>query len=53
MSEEKQGSTKAERSADRKERLEQALRENLRKRKRQARVRKRRGGDGEPNAGKA
>jgi len=47
MSEEKQGSTKAERSAEREARLGDALRENLKKRKRQARARKQENPGGE------
>ena len=40
MGQDKQGSPKGERSAEREARLSEALRENLKKRKQQARARK-------------
>ena len=53
MGQDKQASAKGERSGARKERLAEALRENLKKRKRQARARKQenQGGESEPDKG--
>ena len=51
MGQDKQSSPKGEAATERKERLAGALRENLKKRKQQARARKDRDGGSEPKPG--
>jgi hypothetical protein len=53
MGQDRSSSTKGDRSAEREARLSEALRENLKKRKHQARARKDKDGDGKPDAGEA